>query len=195
MVPKFQLSGSEIENFEIEPLLLDIVLTLRAETSRVAVVLTGPVDPKADTGSLNHMVVFQFSADQGRWIYINPPGFNKSLDAELFRKQGLHEKSEYKVYSLQAVGPKIPKSTGKNKENFEVYNEVLAKNGGRCSEVLRFLKLPKWPGSKEVFQKMELLTTASGAQEREAYYLNNVKLVDKWLGYKRSYGPDPRQSA
>ena len=42
---------------------------------------------------------------------------------------------------------------------------------------------------------MELLTTASGAQEREAYYLNNVKLVDKWLGYKRSYGPDPRQSA
>ena len=63
MVPKFQLSGSEIENFEIEPLLLDIVLTLRAETSRVAVVLTGPVDPKADTGSLNHMVVFQFSAD------------------------------------------------------------------------------------------------------------------------------------
>ena len=57
-VPKAQLCGAEIENFALDPLLLDICLTIRAETSRAAIVLSGPVEPKKDTGSLNHMVVF-----------------------------------------------------------------------------------------------------------------------------------------
>ena len=85
-VPKAQLCGAEIENFTIEPLLLDVCLTIRAETTRAAVVLSGPVDPKGDTGSLNHMVVFQYSPDLGRWEYINPPAYHHTLDKTLFKR-------------------------------------------------------------------------------------------------------------
>ena len=129
----------------------------------------------------------------GRWEYINPPGYHKSLDKELFKRQGLDKKSEYKVYSLQAVGPKHPKSKGKLSVHFENYNKVLNKNGGRCYDVGEFLKIPKWSDSESVFDKMELLSTVNSAQERETYHLKNAKFLDNWLSLKREYDPyDPR---
>ena len=48
--------------------------------------MSGPVDPNGDTGSLNHMVVFQYSPTLGRWEYINPPGYHRSLDSEIFKR-------------------------------------------------------------------------------------------------------------
>ena len=58
LVPKAQFCGAELENFEKDPILLDIALTLRAETTRVAVAMTGVAEPKSEVGTYNHMVVF-----------------------------------------------------------------------------------------------------------------------------------------
>ena len=85
MVPKAQICGAEIENFAENPILLDICLTLRAETNRVAVMTTGPVDPNSDIGSLNHVLVFQYSAKDGRWMYINPPNTLRALNKRNFK--------------------------------------------------------------------------------------------------------------
>ena len=95
------------------------------------------------------------------------------------------------MYSLQGVGPKIPQIQ-KNKTNFDTYKAVLDFNGGRCFNVTDFLKLPKWKGSKEIFDKMDMLTTVSSAQERELYQLRNLKYVDEWLELSRLYAEIPR---
>ena len=127
------------------------------------------------------MVVFQFMADEGRWVYINPPLTQRTLNPSIFKSQKLHEKSEYKIYSLQGVGPKYPKSSAKKGEDLKVFNGVQKNYGGRCTEVPDFLRLPKWRGTKEILARTEMLTTASQAEEREAYLLKNLKFVDDWL--------------
>ena len=73
--------------------------------------LTGPVSLDSNTGGINHMVVFQFVADQGRWVYINPPLTQRNLTPTIFKSQKLHEKSEFKIYSLQGIGPKYQRTT------------------------------------------------------------------------------------
>ena len=74
MVPKAQFNGEEIENFAANPLLLDIALTLRADTTRVAVSTTGVISPTKEIGCYNHVVVFQYSPELSRWVYVTPPG-------------------------------------------------------------------------------------------------------------------------
>ena len=89
--------------------MLDIALTIRAETDRVAIVTTGVAPSNRDVGTYNHMLVFQYDADRGRWIYINPPGKQLALSAPDFETENLHKKTEFKVYQLLEHGPRVPK--------------------------------------------------------------------------------------
>ena len=70
------------------------------------------------------------------------------------------------MYSLQAVGPKAVRSSGKNSGHYDTYTQVNEGNGGRCYDVHKFLQIPKWADSESVFKKMELLSTVNSAQER-----------------------------
>ena len=129
------------------------------------------------------MVVFQFVADQGRWVYINPPLTQRNLTPTIFKSQKLHEKSEFKIYSLQGIGPKYQRST--DGQNFQTFQEVNELTGVKCSDVHQFLRLPKWKGTTEILDKFEMLTTGSSKEEREAYLLKNLKFVDNWLRLER----------
>ena len=84
-------------------------------------------------------MVFQFSAKLGRWVYVNPPKTQKVLDRRNFKSFDLNNQSEYKIFALQGVGPKFPKTTGKSKNNFSAFQKVDAMDGGFADDVGQFL--------------------------------------------------------
>ena len=165
---------------------MDIALTLRADTTRVAVSTTGVISPTKEIGCYNHVVVFQYSADLSRWVYITPPGPSKVLTAAQFTAENLHRQTEFKVYSMTVVGPRArgEKTTEANKK---VMQKAEADKGGKCTDATPHLRLPKSPITDDPFEKLELLTTSSAPDQRTAFHKRNLRFLDKWLGLHRTY--------
>ena len=140
------------------------------------------------------MLVFQYDVIKGRWVYINPPGKQLTLEAPDFEAENLHKKTEFKVYSLLEQGPKIPKGAA-SEPNMKAYDKVQLLHGGHSTDCAPYLRLPRLKPKNDVFDKLDLLTQTSGPYQREAYHEDKLRFLDNWLRLKREIDSTPEVDA
>ena len=133
------------------------------------------------------MIVFQYKPDVGRWVFISPPGPSQCLHQNTFRQQNLHRQTEFKVYSMTGVGPRNPRRATKESGNKDVWTKALKEKGGKSTDAVQFLKLPKWSVTDDPFEKIGLLTSSAAPEQRSAYHKRNLRFLDSWLGLQRKF--------
>ena len=102
--------------------------------------------------------------------------------------EDMDKRTEYKVYSLIEHGPKIPKGQSSS-TNVKAYEDAQLDNGGKSTSCTPFLRLPTVEEKDSIFKTLDLLTTTAGPNRRNAYHVDNLRFLDRWLQMRRTIAP------